>query len=213
MTAGLTQSRRHEQLARLRAAMDAPSGRVAIVNVPMGNFLMIDGSGSASDEAFRSAIRAVADLSAALRLYLQEDGGALLDPMPLELLWAVPGDEVWQQALLDERSWTAMVAQPSAVSPEMVSAIRDRLEPAHGRDLLCRIRLGSLREGLSAQTAYAGRTDRTAGVLQQLLEHIRSRGYEPHGPHHEIFVADLRHRDVASLRTVVRQPIHHAASR
>ena len=207
MTGTLTHPHYHDQLARLRAAMEAPRSRVAIVNVPMGNFLMVDGRGDASDEPFRAAVRAVADLSAALRLYLQDGGGTLFDPMPLELLWSSPDDEVWREAVPGAWAWTAMVAQPAGVTPELVSALRDRLEPVHGREMLCRIRLGSLREGLSAQTAYAGRADRTPEVLDRLLAHVRSHGYEPHGPHHEIFVADLRHRDVSSLRTVVRQPI------
>lgn len=191
--------------------MDAPSGRIALVNVPMANFLMLDGRGDAGGDQLSTAVRAVADLSSALRLYLQDGDGTLLDPMPLELLWAAPEDEVWQQASAAEWGWTAMVAQPPRVTPELVVAVRERMGASQDRELLRRIRLGSVREGLCAQTAYAGRADRTSEVLDGLLEHVRSAGYQPHGPHHEIFVADLRHRDVASLRTVVRQPVHRPA--
>ena len=208
---GTIARQRQDQLARLRVAMEAPSGRVTIVRVPMGNFLMIDGRGDATSEPFGRAVRALTDLSAGLRLYLQDGRGTLLDPMPVEILWSSPQDEEWQQSAPDEWSWTAMVAQPAGVSPELVRALRDRFEPLHDRDLLCRMRLGSLREGLCAQTAHAGRATRSAELLDRLLDQVRALGYEPHGPHHEIYLADLRHREARPLRTIVRQPIHRVA--
>jgi hypothetical protein len=206
-----------EQLARLREVMTAPSGRVVLVNVPMGNFLMVDGIGPAGEEELASAVRALTDLSAAIRLYLQEGCDDLLDPMPVEILWSPPEDDAWHEALPGEWTWTAMVAQPAAVTPQLVVAVRDsqvlrgeQLEPAVRR-AMSRVRLGSLREGICAQTAYAGHAERSQSVLERLLDHVRAMGYEPHGPHHEIYVADLRHADAAPLRTVVRQPIRRSA--
>lgn len=193
--------------------MTAPSGRVVLVNVPMGNFLMIDGAGSATQEELSSAVRALADLSAALRLYLQEGCDDLLDPMPVEILWSPPDDEPWHEAMPGEWTWTAMVAQPAGVTPQLLVAVRDSqlVRGEHlgdaDRAAMRRVRLGSLREGVCAQTAYAGHAERSGAVLDRLLDHIRSIGYEPHGPHHEIYVADLRHADAAPLRTIVRQPI------
>lgn len=206
-----------EQLARLREVMSAPSGRVVLVNVPMGNFLMIDGAGPAGEDELASAVRALADLSAAVRLYLQEGCDDLLDPMPVEILWSPPEDDAWHEALPGEWTWTAMVAQPAAVTPQLVVAVRDSQllrgehldEPV--RRAMGRVRLGSLREGICAQTAYAGHAERSESVLERLRDHVRSMGYEPHGPHHEIYVADLRHADAAPLRTVVRQPIRRSA--
>jgi hypothetical protein len=197
--------------------MAAPSGRVVVVNVPMGTFLMIDGAGPAAEDELASAVRALADLSAAIRLFLQEGADDLLDPMPVEILWSPPEDPDWREAMPAEWSWTAMIAQPAAVTPELVVAVRDSQlllaehldEPV--RRAMRRVRLGSLREGICAQTAYGGHTGRSQAVLGRLLDHIRAAGYEPHGPHHEIYVADLRHADAAPLRTVVRQPIRRSA--
>jgi hypothetical protein len=191
--------------------MSAPSGRVVIVNVPMGNFLMVDGRGDAESDGFRSAVRTLTDFSAALRLYLQDGDGTLFDPMPLEILWSMPGDEVWHEALPAPWSWTAMIAQPARVTPELVAAVRERLQADLTQDPLCRVRLGSLREGLSAQTVSSRVAERSRDVHERLVAHVRSLGYEPHGPHHEIYLADLRHRAAASLRTIIRQPIHSAA--
>jgi hypothetical protein len=204
-----------DQLDRLRAAMVAPSGRVVLVNVPMGTFLMVDGSEMADEDELADAVRALTDLSAAVRLYLQAGADDLLDPMPLEILWSPPGESDWRDAMPGDWSWTAMVGQPAGVTPVLLTAVRDaRLGTAERLDeqvrtAMRRARLGSLREGLCAQTAYAGRAARSAQVADRLLDHIRAMGYEPHGPHHEIHVADLRHPGVAPLRTVVRQPIRH----
>lgn len=215
-TASTPRQAHRDLLARLRAVMTAPSGRVVLVNVPMGNFLMIDGAGPAGEDELASAVRALADLSAGLRLYLQEGCDDLLDPMPVEILWSPPDDEAWRQALPGEWSWTAMVAQPAAVTPQLVTAVRDSqlLRGEHlderSRSAMARVRLGSLREGMCAQTAYAGHAERSQAVVARLLDHIRAIGYEAHGPHHEIYVADLRHADAAPLRTIVRQPIRRA---
>ena len=209
MTATLP-PQRLDQLSRLRAAMTAPSGRVAVVNVPMGNFLMVDGRGDVAGEPFACAVRTLADLSAAVRLYLQESEGALFDPMPLEILWSAPDDEEWQAAMPRTWTWTAMVAQPGRVTPELIAALREQIATGHPAETLCRIRLGSLREGLCAQVAPAGPAQPAAPVLESLREQIRAMGYRPHGPHHEIYLADLRHRAAAHLRTIVRQPIHPA---
>lgn len=191
--------------------MAAPSGRVVLVSVPMGNFLMVEGRGDAESEPFKCAVRTLASLSAAVRLYLQDGDGDLFDPMPLEILWSAPRDELWHEAMASEWAWTAMVAQPTRVSPELVAAVREQLEASHERETLCRIRLGSLREGLCAQIACRGPMLHGRRVLDRLVEGARALGYEPHGPHHEIYLADLRHRDAASLRTIVRQPVHPLA--
>lgn len=191
--------------------MAAPSGRVTVVNVPMANFLMVDGRGDAASEPFRCAVRTLADLSAAVRLYLQEGDGDLFDPMPLEIIWSVPGDELWREAMPGASSWTAMVAQPARVSPELVAAIRERLGASHEHATPCRIRLGSLREGLCVQIAARGPVLEGHRVLERLVDGARALGYAPHGPHHEIYLADLRHQDAGPLRMIVRQPIHPVA--
>jgi hypothetical protein len=195
--------------------MVAPAGRVVLVNVPMGTFLMIDGRGPADEEELAHAVRALIELTAALRLYLQHDADDLLDPMPIEVLWSPPDESDWRDAMPGEWSWTAMVAQPASVTPALLAAVRDspliedeRLE-ANVRLAMRRARLGSLREGLCAQTAYAGDAERSTEVAERLLDHVRASGHEPCGPHHEIHVAELRHGDVAQVRTVVRQPIRH----
>ncbi len=190
--------------------MASPAGRVAMVNVPMANFLMVDGRGDAAGEEFRAAVRELADLSAMLRLYRQEGDGDLYDPMPLELLWWKPGEEPWDEDVPAARSWTAMVAQPAGIGPDLLAAITEHRHPVAAPPGRGRVRLGSLREGLCVQAACP--THAHGGdVLLRLVEHARSKGYEPSGPHHEIFLADLRHRSVAAVRTVLRQPIHRVA--
>jgi hypothetical protein len=197
--------------------MVAPSGRVILVNVPMGNFLMIDGAGPPGEEELAAAVRALGDLSVALRMYLQEGCDDLLDPMPVEILWSPPEESDWRDALPGEWSWTAMVAQPAAVSPQLVTAVRESqlLRAEHlasiEREAMRRARLGSLREGMCAQTAYAGHAERSEVVRDRLLDHVRAIGYEPHGPTHEIYLADLRHALAAPLRTIVRQPVRRAS--
>ena len=205
-----------DQLDRLRAAMVAPTGRVVVVNVPMGTFIMIDGDGAADVPELVDAVRALADLSSAVRLYLQAGTDNLLDPMPIEVLWSPPDESDWRDAMPGASSWTAMVAQHARVTPHLLAAVRESRvvrgihleEPV--QTAMRRARLGSLREGLCAQTAYAGHAERSEAVARRLLDHVRAMGYEPHGPRHEIHVADLRHAEAAPLRTVVRQPIRRS---
>ena len=198
------------QMARLRSAMAAPAGRVVIVNVPMANYLMIDGSGSPRSEEFGVAVCAVVQLSAALRLFLEGGAGELLSPMPVEVLWSSVEDDAWHEAIPEQWAWTAMVAQRPAVTPELLALVRERV-PIHADPVaLHHVRLGSLREGLCAQTAHPGTADSGEAVVRRLHEDIRARGYEPFGPHHEIYLADVRRGSQLPLRTILRQPIRRA---
>ncbi len=200
----------YDQLRRLRRAMSSSAGRVTFVNVPMANFLMVDGHGDAASEEFRAAVRELGDISATLRLYRQQGDGDLYDPMPLELLWWKPGEEPWEEDVSASRSWTAMVAQPACIGPELLAAVVERRHAGPTPPTRGRVRLGSLREGLCAQAACPAHAN-GSDVLRQVVEHARSKGYEPGGPHHEIFLADLRHRSVAAVHTILRQPIHRVA--
>jgi hypothetical protein len=195
-------------LAGWRSALSAPAGRVVIVNVPMSNFLMVEGIGDARSDEFAAAIRALSDLTTCLRLYLQQSDHSLLDPLPIEILWSVPDDEVWGEAADAEWAWTAMVAQASSVTPALLAAVRERLLVDHPDEPLQRVHLGSMREGICAQIAHCGTPDDRPAVVQRLVEQARQLGYEPYGPHHEIYLADLRHVEAAPLRTIVRQPVH-----
>jgi hypothetical protein len=196
-----------DQLARLRHALAAPAGRVVVVDVPMGNFLMVDGSAERSSPQFDASLRAVAELAGVIRLFLQPGADELLRPMPVEVLWYAPDNDAWHEALDAEWSWTAMVAQPASATPELVAAVRDRLADRLEPEISRRVRLGSLREGLCAQAAHPSAAEPISRTLDLLRDHARARGYEPVGPYHEIHLAELRRNAPIPLRTIVRQPI------
>jgi hypothetical protein len=96
------------------------------------------------------------------------------------------------------------------VTPELLALVRERV-PIHAEPgALHRVRLGSLREGLCAQTAHPGTAETGEEIVLRLHEEIRTRGYEPFGPHHEIYLADVRRGSQLPLRTIIRQPIRRA---
>ena len=95
--------------------MTAPSGRVVVVNVPMANFLMIDGRGDAASEAFQCAVR---DPGGHVRHAAPVPPGGRWRPLRSDAVGDPVGVaetmDMWCEALPAEWTWTAMVAQAGA---------------------------------------------------------------------------------------------------
>ncbi len=70
------------------------------------------------------------------------------------------------------------------------------------------VRRTSLTEGRSVQTLHVGPYDAEGPVLAELHDvYLPEHGLTFAGPHHEIYLSDVRRTDPARLRTVLRQPV------
>jgi hypothetical protein len=193
--------------ARLRAALDAPDDHAQILELPPASFLMIDGLGPPEASTFTDAVHAVYGLTYAIRDALRADGRHPDPVSPLEALWRSSTGEIWRPEAPHEWNWTVMIAQPPEVTRDQVKAARERARAKRRSPALDRARLEVFEEGLVGQILHIGPYIAEWPTLSRLLAELRAEGYEPVGPHHEIYLDTPRTTPEKRVRTILRHQV------
>ena len=111
---------------RLKAFYGASAKKIAVVDAPEMNFLMIDGKGDPNtSEEFKDAVEALFSVSYTLKFMIKKGPvGVDYGVMPLEGLW-------WSEDMSDFTTgnkanwlWTAMIMQPELVTEEIYAPRR-----------------------------------------------------------------------------------------
>ena len=182
--------------------------KVALVNVPAMNFLMIDGKGDPNTtKAYAQAIEALYAVSYTLK-FMVKKGKLAIDygVMPLESLWWVEDMRKFDPNNKDEWLWTAMIMQPEMITREMVEQAFETVKSKKDPVALSKIRFESFEEGHSAQILHIGPFSEEGPTIAKVHDHIRSSGHELRGKHHEIYLSDIRRAAPEKWRTIIRQP-------
>jgi len=177
------------------------------VDVPSFSFLMIDGSGNPNTPAFEEKVSALYSVSYALKYHIKKTQGINFKVMEFEGLWWADDMNTFTLRDKDAWSWTIMIMQPDAVTPEVFEAIR--LEVAKKKNLpaLDLMRFDTYHEGLAAQIMHIGSYDAEEPTIEKLHDYIAAQGKERSGKHHEIYLTDPRKGDPKKGRTIIRQPM------
>ncbi len=170
---------------------------------------MIEGDADPdSGDAYRQAVAALYSVAYTLKYTLKRDGALDYPVMPLEGLW-------WPEnptgAAAPRWCWTVMLLQPDVITGELLGeaveqAARKRAIPAAGR-----LRLERFSEGLCAQVLHVGPYEGQGETISALHAFIAEQGYSRRGKLHEIYLGDPRRSAPDRLRTIIRQPVGHAA--
>lgn len=182
-------------------------GKMAIVDVPPMNYLMIDGKGDPNHSpAYQEAVEALYSLSYTLKFALKKDGTEY-SVMPLEGLW-------WAESMLDfslgkkeNWLWTMMIAQPECVTAAHVDETQTALVTKKGLAALDKVRFETYHEGTAVQVMYVGAYADEGPTIAALHAFARENGFELFGKHHEIYLGDPRRTAPEKLKTVIRQPV------
>ena len=197
---------------RLKAFYGASAKKIAVVDAPEMNFLMIDGKGDPNtSEEFKDAVEALFSVSYTLKFMIKK-GPVCVDygVMPLEGLW-------WSEDMSDFTTgnkanwlWTAMIMQPELVTEEIYARAVDEVERKKSPKSLHKMRFESFAEGLCAQVMHIGPFSEEGPTIERLHEHIVETGHVLSGKHHEIYLSDIRRAAPEKWKTIVRQPIRPA---
>lgn len=186
----------------------APSSKnITEVDVPPMNFLMVDGQGNPNTAlAYKQAVEALYSVAYTLKFALKKEAGKNYTVMPLEGLWWVP--DMSQFTMEDKEAWlwTAMVLQPSDVTPEIFTYACTDAGKKKDLPALAKMRLESFHEGLSAQIMYFGPYAAEGPTIARIHAHIHQQSNTLTGKHHEIYLSDPRRTEPAKLKTIIRQP-------
>jgi hypothetical protein len=190
-----------------------PSPKAPVmVDIPVLNFLMIDGHGDPNTSPeYQAAVEALYSLSYTLKFAIKKAETIDYAVMPLEGLWWVEDMNLFTTADKSAWDWTMMIAQPEPVTAAWVE--RSRTEaikkkgPGETAQAIARIRFEPYAEGRAAQIMHLGPYSAEGPTVARLHDFIVQQGCQRCGKHHEIYLGDPRRTAPEKLKTVIRQPV------
>ncbi|MHA2230070.1 MAG: GyrI-like domain-containing protein [Candidatus Thorarchaeota archaeon] len=185
-----------------------PSVKTVIVDVPLMNFLMIDGRGDPNtSQEYQEALEALYSVSYTLKFMLKNAGIVNYVVMPLEGLWWLEGEKEFDATRKDEWKWTSMIMQPPQVNGNHVAESIELSLAKRDNPALSDLRFTDYHEGLSVQIMHIGPWSEEAPTIEKIHSFIKEQGYTINGKHHEIYLSDPRRTKPEKLKTVIRQPM------
>ena len=182
--------------------------KVEIVDVPMMNFLVINGSGDPNtSKEYKDAVETLFAVSYALKFMVKKEKIVDYGVLPLEGLWWTDDMTQFSTENKDIWKWTSMIMQPEYITEDPVSKALEQVEKKKNPPAIPKIRFESFHEGLSAQTMHIGPYSAEAPTIERLHNFIKENGYELKGKHHEIYLSDPRRSVPEKMKTVIRQPM------
>jgi hypothetical protein len=192
--------------------------KIEIVQVPRLQFAMINGAIEKGSEpgkspSFAEATMALYGLSYTLKFMLKKRKTDPIDypVMALEGLWWVE-DGMFDITVKDNWFYTLMMMQPDVITSDIFEEAREQVRKKKGdSEMLFKVRLAHLEEGLCVQTMHIGPYATEPATIERMRAFAQENGYRDGvglgGKHHEIYLGDPRKADPAKLKTVLRHPI------
>ncbi|MBE7699962.1 GyrI-like domain-containing protein [Oerskovia sp. Sa1BUA8] len=187
----------------------SPPREFVRVVVPPLRYLQIDGEGDPNTApAHTEAVEALFPLAYAVKFASKKDLGRDYVVGPLEGLWTAEDPGTFVRREKDAWSWTLMILQPDWLTDAFVADVARATRRKKGLPALDRVRFVTYDEGDSVQVLHVGSYDDEAPTLARLHdEYLPAHGLTFNGPHHEIYLSDVRRTAPEKLRTVLRQPV------
>ncbi|MDO6762403.1 GyrI-like domain-containing protein [Agarivorans sp. 1_MG-2023] len=179
--------------------------KVALVDVPTMNFLMVDGQGEPGSERYQAAVEALFSLAYTLKFMVKKSVGIDYAVMPLEGLWWA---EDMSDFVNDNKAnwiWTMMIMQPEWVTTERVAEAIKQVNTKKNLAAIDLVRFAEFTEGKCAQTLHVGPFSEEGPTVERVHQFISDSGSQLRGKHHEIYLSDIRRAAPENWKTVIRQ--------
>jgi len=186
-----------------------PSAKEVVqVDVPIMNYVMVDGEGDPNtSQAFSDAVEALFAVSYAVKFMVKRGPlGIDYGVMPLEGLWWVDEMSTFSTEDKSNWKWTVMIMQPDFVTKEMIENAMSNVVKKKNLVAISRVRFEAFSDGKSAQILHIGPFSEEGPTIEKVHRFIDARGKRI-GKHHEIYLSDTRKADPAKWKTVIRQPM------
>lgn len=202
-----------------------PKAIPVIVNVPKMNFLMIDGKGSPNDPdgEYGKSVEVLYAISYTISMSNKSDKDIkdffkYVVP-PLEGLWWMKEDILFDVKRKDDLIWTSMIRQPEFVDDEVLKWAVEEVNKKKPYLDTSKVRLSTYTEGLCVQMMHIGHFDTEDVTVRKIDRYAQESGYKSSiskmslegilKRHHEIYLSDPRKVDPLKMKTVVRHPIEN----
>lgn len=193
--------------SRLKALYKPSAKEVAEVDVPVFNFLMVDGEGNPNtSRRYKEAVEALYSVSYTIKFALKREKQLDYVVMPLEGLWWADDLASFNRDEKESWKWTMMIMQPPEVLERMANRAIASVQEKKGLPGLGRIRFEKFKEGRCAQVLHVGPFSAEGPTIQRVHDYISSRS-RLRGKHHEIYLSDIRKAAPEKWKTIIRQPM------
>ena len=202
----------------LKNLYSPPLKSIAVVDVPVMTFLMIDGAiepehSPGTSPRFQEDMQALYAAAYSLKFAAKQRQKDPVDypVMALEGLWWIRGGTFDIQK---PGNWifTLMIMQPDLITPEMFAECLAQMRRKRGdQPAFARLKLDVFQEGLCVQAMHIGSYSAEPATIARMQAYAQENGYRDQvgtgGKHHEIYLRDPRRTDPSRLKTVLRYPV------
>ena len=193
---------------KLKYLYEPSSKEFSVVDVPLKNFIMIDGQGNPNTSVeYAESLQALYTAAYTLKFKIKKELAVDYPVMASEGLWWMDDMREFSLARKDDWKWTMMIMQPEIVTLPLFTQAVDEAVKKKGQPALRKLRLEPYHEGLAAQIMYFGPYADEGSTISRLHKFIEESGHIRFGKHHEIYMSDPRRTAPEKLRTVIRQPM------
>jgi hypothetical protein len=186
-----------------------PPKKFVIVDVPVFQFLMVDGHGDPNlVQEYQDAIEVLYAVAYKQKFICKKISGVDYVVPPLEGLWWADDMDAFGISLdKSQWDWTMMIMTPDCVTYDMFSDAVMQVGKSKNPAALSKIRLDRYHEGFSVQILYFGAYADEGQTIVAMHQFIGEKGLIPNGKHHEIYLGDPRRTPPEKLKTILRQPV------
>ena len=185
------------------------------INVPPMQFIMIDGIGDPNDRLYQDAVGALYTVAYTIKMSKKwppspTDYFDFVVP-PLEGLWHIPDDALFDPENRGDWQWTAMIRMPDFVTEQVFAGARTKCKEKKPEIDLGSVRLAPFHEGLCVQIMHIGPYREESISIEKLhrfmAENNLTNMTSNTRKHHEIYLNDPRKTAPDRLKTIIRLPV------
>jgi hypothetical protein len=200
-----------DELRRLSELYLPPADRFVLVDVPEMQFVMIEGEGDHSTDAFTLGTRWLFSVIAPIKPIARDRMGRSYVEPPLEILWWADDMRDFISGDRAKWKWRQMIVMADWVDQAMFEEGRTTASERLG-ELPSSLRLRRFDEGTSAQIMHVGQEEDAIPTMARLYdEFLPEHHLVATGSFHEIYLSDPKRVAPERMRTVLRQPVVPAA--
>jgi hypothetical protein len=181
---------------------------VSVVDVPVFNYIMVDGQGAPDGAEAQQAIEMPFPVAYAIK-FISKARDKDYGVMPLEGLWWADDMNDFVAGNRDKWKWTYMIMQPDFISQKDFEEAINKVQSKNKEMKLSNVHFDYFAEGKAAQIMHIGPFSEEHTNIRKIHEHIAALGGKFDGlkeKHHEIYLSDMRKVAPSAMKTVLRQP-------
>jgi hypothetical protein len=194
----------------LKTYYAASASKPAIIDVPVLNALMVDGTGDPNSPAFQEAVGSLYSVAYTLKFAFKKEKAIDYPVMALEGLWCADDLSAFASGRRDEWKWTIFIVVPEIVTKKDVAEAIAAVKKKAKFPRFPEVRFEKFAEGMAAQVMHIGPYAAEGPTIERLHKFIAEQGFRLRGLHHEIYFGDPRRSAPEKLKTILRQPVEPA---